>query len=409
MSNETTPSFNGKTLGIIAGAAFLFTLGSGIGFFTGRATTNEVAGLAEIESVIKREALTVPDDNTINEGVLRGAVASLDDQYASWYSAKEFSRFSSQLDGKFTGIGVFLERTDVGMLITGVVPKSPAEAAGLEAGGYIVAVDGNRLRPTMPFEEMLALITGEEGSEVSILVVSAGGEEKPFTLTRAKFDLPATQVEMLDNHVARIRLFEFSRGSAKELEKAITKAKEDGAKGMVLDLRSNPGGLLEESIAVMELFVKPKSRVVTIESRHHREDLDTSDKEPIFGDFPFVVLVNEYSASASEIVAAALQDHERAQIVGHQTFGKGVVQSVVNLRGGSGMKLTTARYLTPKGENINKVGVAPDIAISANPERVLEETAKFLVESKPEVFGRVASSERPVASPSASASASPGQ
>ncbi|WP_336248669.1 S41 family peptidase [Stomatohabitans albus] len=386
MNNQSLPTAPRRTLSLLLGGALVLTIGLGSGFLAGRQSVAAVDGLSEIEHVIRDQALAVPDNQTINDGALRGAVASLDDQYASWYSADEFARFSSQLDGKFVGIGVFLERTEVGMLITGVIPNSPAETAGLKAGEYIVAVNGTRLRSTMPFEEMVGLITGEEGTEVSLLITTTAGEEKPYTITRAKFDLPLTQTQMLDNGVASIRLHEFSRGAADSLKTAITEAKSQGAKGIVLDLRSNPGGLLEESIGVMELFVAPHSRVVTIESRHDHQDMDTGDAEPPFGDLPFVVLVNEYSASASEIVSAALQDHGRAKIVGHQTFGKGVVQSVVNLQGGTGMKLTTARYLTPNGENINEIGVTPDVAISASPERVLQEAANYLIETKPEAF-----------------------
>lgn len=382
MNNSNSSFFSRRAAGTALGAAVLLLFGSGTGYVVGRSQGEQVDGLAEIEQVIKDQALVVPDQDTINDGALRGAVASLDDQYADWYSADEFSRFSQQLDGKFVGIGVFLERTDVGMLITGVVPNSPAEAAGLKAGEYIVEVDGTRLRAAMPFEEMVALITGEEGTEVSILINSPKGEEKPYTLTRSKFDLPLTQSEMMADGVARIRLFEFSRGAAKDLKRAIEEATKNGAKGVVLDLRSNPGGLLDESIDIMGLFVAPKTKVVTIESRHNREDLSTGSDQPVFGDLPFVVLVNEYSASASEIVAAALQEHGRAQVIGHQTYGKGVVQTVINLEGGTGMKLTTARYLTPKGESINEIGVSPDVAISASPERVLEEARKHLVKTK---------------------------
>ena len=382
MNNTNTPFFSRRTAGTALGAAVLLLFGSGTGYLVGRSQGEQVDGLAEIEQVIKTQALEVPDDATINDGALRGAVASLNDQYADWYSKEEFSRFSSQLDGKFVGIGVFLERTNVGMLITGVVPNSPAEAAGIAAGEYIIEVDGTRLRSTMPFEEMVALITGKEGTEVSILTNSPKGEEKPYTLTRTKFDLPLTQTTMLDGGVARIRLFEFSRGAAGDLKTAIQEAKTQGAKGIILDLRSNPGGLLDESIGVMELFVPPATKVVTIESRKEREDLSTGTGQPPFGDLPLVVLVNEFSASASEIVAAALQEHGRAQVVGHQTYGKGVVQSVVNLESGTGMKLTTARYLTPKGESINEIGVAPDVAIAADPERVLEEARRHLVETK---------------------------
>lgn len=382
MNKSKSPFISRRTAGTALGAAALLVFGSGTGYVVGRSQGESVDGLAEIEHVIKNQALVVPDQKTINDGALRGAVASLDDQYADWYSAEEFSRFSQQLDGKFVGIGVFLERTEVGMLITGVVPNSPAEAAGLKAGEYIVEVNGTRLRSSMPFEEILALITGKEGTEVSILINSPKGEEKPYTLKRSKFDLPLTQTEMMADNVARIRLFEFSRGAAKSLKNAIEEVTKNGAKGIVLDLRSNPGGLLDESIDIMSLFVAPGSKVVTIESRHEREDLSTPGTEPTFKDLPMVVLVNEYSASASEIVAAALQEHGRAQVVGHQTYGKGVVQSVVNLEGGTGMKLTTARYLTPKGESINEIGVSPDVAISANPERVLEEARKHLVETK---------------------------
>lgn len=382
MNNSNTSFFSRRVAGTALGAAVLLFFGSGTGYVVGRAQGEQVEGLAEIEQVIKDQALVVPDQDTINDGALRGAVASLGDQYADWYSAEEFSRFSQQLDGKFVGIGVFLERTEAGMLITGVVPSSPAEAAGLKAGEYIVEVDGTRLRATMPFEEMIALITGKEGTEVSILINSPKGEEKPYTLKRSKFDLPLTQTEMLADGVARIRLFEFSRGAANDLKVALEEATKNGAKGVILDLRSNPGGLLDESIDIMGLFVPPKTKVVTIESRHNKEDLFTRNTEPAFGDLPLVVLVNEFSASASEIVAAAFQDHGRAEVVGHQTYGKGVVQSVINLEGGTGMKLTTARYLTPKGESINEIGVSPDVAISSSPERVLEEARKHLVETK---------------------------
>lgn len=362
---------------IVVGVSTLL-LGGGIGYTFAQPSQDMVPGVGEVKAIIKEAALVVPDDTTLTEGALRGVVNSLNDRYASWYNQEEYKRFESQLDGSFVGIGVVLERTDLGMLITNVVPKSPAEEAGIKAGEHIIAVGDTSLVATLPFEEMIALITGEEGTKVTITLRDETGDERTLTLTRRKFELPVVQSEPVGDGITRIRLHEFSRGAASHLKDAITEAVDGGAKGIVLDLRSNPGGLLDESVAVMELFVKPESIVVKVESRKESQTIKTGTSKPLFPDLPMVVLVNEFSASASEIVAAAMQDHGRAQVVGNQTFGKGVVQTVIDLPNNTGVKLTTARYLTPSGKSINAIGVTPDVALNGTADRVIKEAAKVV-------------------------------
>lgn len=298
------------------------------------------------------------------EGALRGMMEATGDRYSVYFTPTEYQEFLQQFEGSFTGIGVQVELSPTTGLVTVVAPfkGSPGEQAGLKAGDAIIAVDGQDVQG-MTLEEVVQLIRGPEGSQVT-LTVQRGDSEKPleFVITRATIEIPVVESRMVDDGVGYVRLTEFSKGCADQVKKAIEDLRNQGATRLIFDLRQNGGGLLDEAIGVASLFIPPKEPVVHIVYRDQKRDTYRSRAKENF-DMPLVVLVDGGSASASEIVAGAIKDLKAGVLMGVKTFGKGSVQTFYELSDGSGIKLTTAKYLTAGGNSIHEVGIEPDVVV----------------------------------------------
>jgi len=329
-------------------------------------TVDMYDALDEVIGIIEREALEPSSDTSMTAGAIRGILESLDDPHANYFDAQHFQYFSEQNSGIFYGIGITISNRDDVLAVVSVIPGTPAERAGLEADDIIVTIDGET-RVKWDVDEAVLRIRGEEGTNVTLGIQR--GEEtdlREFTITRAKIDVPNIESEMLADGIGYIRLYSFNEVAEEDIRSAIEKLEGEGARGFVLDLRDNPGGLLGESIDVASLFVAD-GVIVRVEDREGEgeEYRATGD---LATDAPLVVLINGNSASASEIVGGALQDYSRAVLVGEVSFGKGSVQTIEPLSFGGAVKLTIAHYLTPKGQVIDKKGLTPDIVVEMEPE-----------------------------------------
>ncbi|MCI0469742.1 MAG: S41 family peptidase, partial [Nitrospirae bacterium] len=262
-------------------------------------------------------------------------------------------------------------------LITVIAPieDTPAYKAGIKAGDKIVKIAGESTR-NMALHDAVSKMRGQKGTKITITIAREGWKEpKDFTVVRDIIKVKSVKAKMLTDGVGHIKLLQFQEATAHELASALDKLKKEGMTSLILDVRNNPGGLLNSSVDVVEQFLPPKKLVVYIKSRSgERMDYQTEGQNPLFTEMPMVVIVNQGSASASEIVAGALKDWSRAVIVGVQTFGKGSVQTLIPLSDGSGLRLTTAKYYTPNGVSIQGVGITPDIIVKQDAKNGKEVT-----------------------------------
>ncbi len=302
------------------------------------------------------------DQQELVYGAIRGTVEALGDRYSLFLSPEETTRFFEDINGEFSGIGAEISQEQQFFLIIAPLPGSPAEKAGLKAQDVIVTVDGKESKD-MQFGELINAIRGTKGSQVTLGILREGFEEpKDFVLTRDTITVPSMTYTLREDGLGYIELSQFSDDTVAEFDKAADDLIAKGAKGLILDVRNNPGGFLDSAIDISSFFLD--EGVVVIEERKGggQESFHVTH-EPRLKDLPLVVLVNGGSASASEIVAGAMQDTGRAQLVGVKTFGKGSVQEVEMLEDGSALRLTIAKWLTPNGREINGEGITPDIVI----------------------------------------------
>ncbi len=331
-----------------------------------------------------------PDDERVY-GAIRGMVASFDDQHTAFIDPVRSAIMSENMQGSFSGIGATVRLDEAGRLvIVDPMPDHPAFLAGVRPDDVVLEVDGHSVEGLSLYEAVL-LIRGPVNSTV-ILTIFREGEHEPFdiSIVRAKIELKVVESEMLDapGNIGYVRLTQFSDGAADKLTEAIEELFDQGAEALIFDLRSNPGGLLSESVSVSSLFVK--NGTVVIEKLKGRQEkvFEVQHGLQVAVDTPLVILVNGGSASASEIVAGAMQDTGRATIIGESTFGKGSVQLPHRLSDGSELRVTIAEWLTPSGRQIHGQGITPDMIVEMTIEDFeqeldpqLDEAIKFLNES----------------------------
>jgi len=317
--------------------------------------------VAEVADIIESLALEPSSEESMTIGAISGMLESLEDSHAVYFTAEQYGYFNEQNMGTFYGIGITISNDGDDLVINSVIEGTPAARAGLQPGDLIVEIDGEA-RPRWDVDEAVLRIRGEEGTTVVLGIRRAGAEEMiDYTIERAKIDVPNVESEMLEGDIGYVSLVSFTQVAATDVRSAIQELEADGARGFVLDLRNNPGGLLSASVDVSSLFISD-GVIVTVEDRTGQVEKHRASGDTVT-DAPLVLLVNGNSASASEIVAGALQDYGRATLVGEQTFGKGSVQQIEELSFGGAVKLTIAHYLTPDGRAIDKIGLTPDIVV----------------------------------------------
>lgn len=312
---------------------------------------------------IRDTAVKQPGEEELARGAVRGMVKVLqkleDDPYALFYTPQAYRSFQELTTGRFSGIGVWLKDVKNTLRIVSVLPDSPALAAGLQADDVIRSIDGRDVA-TMTSDEAIARIKGSEGTEVD-LEIGRDDDVIEYTIRRAELDLPSVTASLEDD-VGYLQLITFADGAGDSVREEVERLREEGAEGIVLDMRDNGGGLFDEAVEVASVFIED-GEIVSYESRTE-EDVVYQAEGDAFEELPLVVLVNGGTASASEIVTGALQDRDRAIVVGTTTYGKGSVQRLVPLLDGSALKLTTAAYFTPEGGSIDGEGIEPDVEVN---------------------------------------------
>lgn len=303
------------------------------------------------------------DTEKIIEGAIDGMLSSLNDPYSDYMNREEAKSFHENIESSFEGIGAEVQEQDGYIIIVSPIKGSPAEKAGLQPNDKVLAADGESLQG-MSATEAVKHIRGEKGTKVTV-TIEREGMDKPmdFEITRDTIPIETVYGEMLEDGIAKVQITSFSENTTRELVETLNDLQEQGMKGLVLDLRQNPGGLLPRAVEISSLFV-PKGKVLfKVEDRNGNieEYTSTNKSEP---KIPLVVVINKGSASASEILAAAVKESAGVPLVGETSFGKGTVQNAKDFKDGSNMKLTTAKWLTPNGNWIHQKGIKPDYEVS---------------------------------------------
>jgi carboxyl-terminal processing protease len=317
----------------------------------------------EVLSYVEANYVEEVDPEKLIYGAIRGMLRTLD-PHSSFMPPDVYREMQVETEGRFGGLGIEITIRDDILTVVSPIEGTPAFRAGIQAGDKIVKVNGESTKD-MSLIDAVKKLRGPEGTSVTISILREGfTEPKDFTLTRAIIQIKSVRWTKLQGDIGYIKLRSFQKTSSEEVEEALQDLEEQHIRALVLDLRNNPGGLLEQAIAVSDEFLAGGKLIVYTKGRLASQNMKGFSKdENAHLDYPMVILVNGGSASASEIVAGALQDLGRATIIGTQSFGKGSVQTIIPLSDGSGLRLTTAKYFTPKGREINGKGITPDIIV----------------------------------------------
>lgn len=320
-----------------------------------RATRDNARLFDQVLSLVSDRFVDTVDTSALYEKAARGLVEELNDPYSELFTPEQSERFATSSTGRYGGIGMQIEQQQGNIVVVRVFPNTPAERAGIVEGDRIVGVEDSSTRGWSTSQVSEAL-TGPPGTKVTARFARPGVNQPiEHRFTRALIHVPAVPYAiMLDGNIAYVPLQTFNETASEELTEAIERLRKEGARSVVLDLRDNPGGILDQALSVSDLFLKEGQEIASVRARQGKEQRFVAQQRFRITDLPMVVLVNGYSASASEIVAGALQDHDRALVVGTTSFGKGLVQSVYPLEGGYSLKLTTAKWFTPSGRTIQK-------------------------------------------------------
>lgn len=323
------------------------------------------AGLGTLEEIlnhVKRSYVDIPDQDLMIHGAIDGMLDSLGDPYTVYLAPEELEEFSGSVNGDYVGIGVRLEPGDTYPKVTEVFKNTPAMTKGLKPGDLILKVDGVDLAG-MKLTQAVDKIRGPEGTKVRLLIRRVGEEDLELELARESVSAPTVEWKVLDDGTGLINLLTFGTHTTGEFSNSLKALKGKGVTCIIIDLRDCPGGILNTAIKIAGNFLESGQVVTTVIDRYGDRETYRAAGEPIGKDLQLAVLVNEYSASAAEILAGALQDYGRGVLVGGKTYGKGSVQAVMPLSTGGALKLTVAKYLTGKGRAINGIGLDPEIQV----------------------------------------------
>lgn len=370
----------GLTSLVVAGGYYLGQSDSAVYTYSSTAASDSesfvdsefLSKLLTVEALIKNNYyLDEVDNQTLADGVFQGLMDSLGDVYSTYYTKEETEELQESTEGVYYGIGAYVQQdADTGYVkITGVIEGTPAEEAGFLAGDVIYAVDGEDVLG-MDSSQVVALIKGDEGTWVTVTVMR-DDELLDIDVERRRIETVTVTYEMLDDDIAYVQLTEFDDVTVEQFEEALEELQADGAAGLILDLRDNPGGSLYSVVEIADMLLGDGPILYTEDKSGNREEYTSDAAREL--DLPIVLLVNENSTSAAEVLTGALKDHGKATVVGVTTFGKGIVQTVRTLSDGSTVKLTTSAYYTPSGTNIHGVGITPDVEVELDTDAYLED------------------------------------
>ena len=315
--------------------------------------------LNKYRKIIDKYFLGEVDEEKLKEGAIKGYIEGLDDSYTEYISKEDMEDYMADATGNFVGIGIYMvQDTETNkIMVLAPIKGSPAEEAGIQPGDYIIAVDDVEYTG----EEMTTAsnkIKGEEGTTVKIKILR-GTETKEYKLKRENIKVNPVEGKGVEENIGYIEFSSFDEGTSEDFKAKFEELQKQGIKSLIIDLRNNGGGIVDEALEIAD-FILEKDDVILYEvDKNGNEEIEKSENDPIIN-MPVILLTNENTASASEILAGALKDHNKAKIVGTKTYGKGVIQQVLTLPDGSGLKITSEEYLTPNKTKINKVGIEPD-------------------------------------------------
>ena len=323
-------------------------------------SNNEIATeLNKYRKIIDKYFLGEVDEEKLKESAIKGYIEGLDDPYTEYISKEEMEDYMADATGNFVGIGIYMvQDTETNkIMVLAPIKGSPAEEAGIQPGDYIIAVDDVEYTG----EEMTTAsnkIKGEEGTTVKIKILR-GTETKEYKLKRENIKVNPVEGKVIEGNIGYIQFSSFDEGTSEDFKAKFEELQKQGIKSLIIDLRNNGGGIVDEALEIAD-FILEKDDVILYEvDKNGNEEIEKSENDPIIN-MPVILLTNENTASSSEILAGALKDHNKAKIVGTKTYGKGVIQQVLTLPDGSGLKITSEEYLTPNKTKINKVGIEPD-------------------------------------------------
>ena len=318
----------------------------------------------EIYNTIDEYYLNGIDNDKMKDGIYKGMVDSLGDPYTVYYNSEEYKQFTSSSSGTYSGIGVAVSQnvTTGAITIVKTFKKGSGEKEGMKPGDVIYKVEGKRIEG-LELSKVVSMIKGEEGTFVKVTVLR-DGKEIEFNLERKKLEVDTVNYRMEERSgkkIGYISVSEFDEVTASQFKSAISELSKEGMEGLVIDLRDNPGGLLDVTCEMLDRMIKKGLLVYTVDKNGKRVDEDATDSDSF--DKPVAILVNGNSASASEVFSGAMKDYKAATLVGTKTFGKGIVQSIVPFGDGTAMKVTVSKYYTPNGVNIHGTGIEPDVVV----------------------------------------------
>ena len=326
-----------------------------------------LSNFTKVLDLVERNYVDKVDSEELTNNAIEGMLKNLD-PYSAYLSPERYKELEIGTSGEFGGVGMEVAVENGVLKVISPIEGSPADLAGIKPGDLITEIDGKPTRGMVVYDAV-KLLRGPKGSNVTITITREGEGSRDITLTRDVIHIKSVKYKLLDNEIGYIKISQFQENVSDELKDAMSKLELDNGgslRGLVLDLRNNPGGLLDEAIEVADQFID-KGLIVSVRGRTSNQSKEYyATKGDSERDISLVVLVNKGSASASEVVAEALQDSKRATIIGSKTFGKGSVQTIIQLDDGSGLKLTTAKFYAPSGRSISDVGVTPDIIVEDN-------------------------------------------
>lgn len=317
--------------------------------------------LNKIKTTIDKYYLWKNDINEENlkNSAIKGYVAGLGDEYTEYIPSDEMKEYTENITGSFVGVGIYMvadKETDR-VLVYYPIPESPAEKVGIKSGDLIISVDGVEYT-SKDFDRIASFIKGEAGTKVK-LVIERDGERIPFDLTREKITTNPITAKMIEGNIGYLKIPSFDEDTADSFKEKVQELQNQGAQKLIIDLRNNGGGIVDEAVDIADMFLDKGKTIYSSVDNKDKKTVTSSKNDSIFK-MNVIILVNENSASASEILACSMQDNDRAKLVGTKTFGKGIIQTLLSLTDGSGLKITTEQYYTPKGTSIHKEGIKPD-------------------------------------------------
>ena len=321
-----------------------------------------------IDNYINKIKKTIEDyylwNNDINEedlknSAIKGYVAGLGDEYTEYIPASKMKDYTENITGSFVGVGIYMvadEESDR-VLVYYPIPGSPAEKAGIKSGDLIISVDDVEYT-AKDFDRIASFIKGKAGTKVK-LIIEREGQRIPYELIREKITTNPITAKMIEGNIGYLKVPSFDEDTAKSFKEKVQELQNQGAQKLIIDLRNNGGGIVDEAVEIADMLLEKGKTIISTVNNKEKKTVTYSKNDPTIT-MPVIVLVNENSASASEILACSLQDNERAKLVGTKTYGKGIIQTLLSLTDGSGLKITTEQYYTPKETSIHKEGIKPD-------------------------------------------------